>query len=355
MQSARPLARCVGLEDNQRPTMRRLLVLCALAALAIPAAATAAVVRVSAFYYPWYGTTALDGSYQHWSQDGHSPPDDIASAYYPASGLYSSSDRVVIAQQMDELKAAGIDEIAVSWWGRGSPEDGRLALVATAAHADGIAVAAHLEPYLGRTVAGTLDDVGYLRTYGIRTFYVYRPFDLPVADWSAAASALHAGGSLLFAQTGLVGAAAAARFDGIYTYDIVTFSGDKFARLCGQAHLRHLLCAPSVGPGYDARRADGDPRVKRRRGGRTYDSMWHAAIAAGSDRVTITSFNEWHEGTQIEPAADSSRHGRYRYVGYDGAYGLYGPAAPAAYLNRTRYWSDVFRSTSPAQLKTNAP
>ena len=32
--------------------------------------------------------------------------------------------------------------------------------------------------------------------------------------------------------------------------------------------------------------------------------MWKAAIRAGADRVTITSYNEWHEGTQIEPAHD---------------------------------------------------
>ena len=81
----------------------------------------------------------------------------------------------------------------------------------------------------------------------------------------------------------------------------------------------HLLCAPSVGPGYDARRGSGDLGSSRRRHGATYDAMWHAAIEAGADRVTITSYNEWHEGTQIEPAAPASRHGRYRYLGYDGA------------------------------------
>ena len=36
----------------------------------------------------------------------------------------------------------------------------------------------------------------------------------------------------MFAQTALVGAAAAAGFDGVYTYDIVVYSGDKFMRLC---------------------------------------------------------------------------------------------------------------------------
>jgi hypothetical protein len=77
------------------PTMRR-LILGILLALCLPASAQAGV-RVSAFYYPWYGTAALDGAYRHWSQLGHDPPNDIASSYYPAAGLYSSSDRLVMA------------------------------------------------------------------------------------------------------------------------------------------------------------------------------------------------------------------------------------------------------------------
>ncbi len=333
--------------------MRRLLSSLILALL-LPATAQAAV-RVSAFYYPWYGTSSRDGAYQHWSQRGHTPPNDIASAYYPLRGLYSSSDTLVIAQQMEEIRAAGIDEIAVSWWGQGSPEDLRLPAVIAAARADGIAVAVHLEPYAGRTVASTVADLVYLRRYGVRTFYVYRPLDMPIADWAAAKLALHADGSILFAQTALVGAAAAAGFDGVYTYDIVVYCGSKFARLCAEAHAVKLLCAPSVGPGYDARRGSGDPVVKSRRDGATYDSMWKMAIQAGADRVTITSYNEWHEGTQIEPASPSpKRRGEYRYLTYDGAWGLHGPAAANAYLTRTRYWSDVFRNTSPVQPNTKA-
>ena len=339
-------------DDRDLFAMRRLFI-GFLLVLFLPATAQAGV-RVSAFYYPWYGLASTDGVYEHWNQHGHTPPNDIASSYYPASGLYSSSDRLVIAQQMDEIKAAGIDEIAVSWWGRGSPEDARLPAVVSAARAKGIAVAVHLEPYAGRTVAGTVTDVAYLRTYGITTFYVYRPLDFPVADWAAEKGALHTGGVTLFAQTALVGAAAAAGFDGVYTYDIVTYGGDKFRRLCTEAHALHLLCAPSVGPGYDARRGSGDPQVKPRRNGATYDAMWRAAIASGADRVTITSFNEWHEGTQIEPAAPAQRRGGYRYLSYDGAWGLHGVAAEPAYLTRTRYWSDVFHRTLPVQEKTKA-
>ena len=48
------------------------------------------------------------------------------------------------------------------------------------------------------------------------------------------------------------------------------------------------------------------------------------------------------------------RRGEFRYLTYDGAWGLHGAAAEHSYLTRTHYWADVFRNTSPVQLKTRA-
>src|SRR5262245_296940 len=187
----------------------RTLLICALVALAFPAAGLAAP-AVSIFYYPWYGTPAFDGTYQHWSQAGHKPPDDIAASFYPARGVYSSSDPAVVASEMAEIKAAGVDQIVVSWWGRGSGEDARLPAVIAAARRDGLAVAAHIEPYNQRSVASVVSDIGFLRTLGIRTFYVFQPLDFPSEEWAAANASL--AGVQVYAQTALVGAAAKGHF-----------------------------------------------------------------------------------------------------------------------------------------------
>src|SRR5262245_21327218 len=255
----------------------RYLACCALLLSLCCAAPAAGGTVVSAFYYPWFSTGAHDGEFTHWAQRGHIPPDDIASNFYPAFGAYSSSSASVVELQLQDVVRAGIDELVVSWWGRGSAEDRRLPTIIGAATARGIAIAAHLEPYTGRTVASTSDDVAYLRTLGVDTFYLYRPFDLPAAYWAEANDKWRSEGLTVFAQTALVGAAVKGHFGGVYTYDILVYGGGLFSRLCRQARAKGLLCAPSVGPGYEADRATGDARMKPRRNGRTYDSMWTAA------------------------------------------------------------------------------
>jgi glycoprotein endo-alpha-1,2-mannosidase len=302
------------------------------------AAGGVAPVRTAVFYYPWYGTPEHDGAYVHWQQRGFRPPASIASAFYPARGPYSSGDPAVLRAHMAQIALAGVDQVVVSWWGRGSLEDARLPAVTAEAGARGLDIAAHVEPYGGRTPASVEEDVAYFRSLGINDVFVYGAQDAPPEEW-AALNARLGDDVRVFVQTAYAGYAAAGGFDGLYTYDVLVHHAGKLHRVCEQARRRSLLCAPSVGPGYDARRAVGDPRVKRRRDGATYDAMWGAAIAAGAELVTVTSFNEWHEGTQIEPARAHVGPRGGRYDGYDGAWGLRGRAAESAYLRRTAYWA----------------
>jgi len=314
-------------------------------ALAVAPVAAAAPASVGIFYYSWYGTPRIDGGYAHWNQGGHTPPRDIASRFYPAGGLYSSSDGKVIRRQMQDMAHAGVDTVIVSWWGWGSPEDLRLPRVMAAAGRAGLKVAIHIEPYGGRTAASVAADVEHLRTLGITDYYVYGAMDIPALDWAIVRPSLV--GVRLYAQTSLAGFALAGGFDGVYTYSVSSTTGVSFHLLCDQAHAAGLLCAPSVGPGFDASRATPDDYVRSRGRGATYDSLWRHVLNAGADAVTITSYNEWHEGTQIEPARMLQTA---EYESYDDAWGLHGRRAQSAYLDRTLYWARIYRAQRAAEL-----
>ncbi|MGH7698669.1 MAG: hypothetical protein ACRENV_08355, partial [Candidatus Dormibacteria bacterium] len=132
-------------------------------------------------------------------------------------------------------------------------------------------------------------------------------------------------------------------FDGVYTYDPYELTGSDFAGICGAARMRGLLCSPSVSPGFRSSRAEHTPNVKPRDHGATYDNSWAGALAANPDQVSITSFNEWHEGSQIEPAQAACIPG-YCYKTYQGAYGATGIPAQYAYLDRTLYWTRQYRA-----------
>lgn len=64
------------------------------------------------------------------------------------------------------------------------------------------------------------------------------------------------------------------------------------------------LWVATVMPGYnDLRIRPGVGFATDRAGGSYYQQAWNAAIASKPNWVVITSFNEWPEGTYIEPSA----------------------------------------------------
>ena len=312
--------------------------------------------EVGVFFYPWYGTPSQDGSWHHWNANGHTPPADVASNFYPARSAYSSSDPAVLNAQMADIAAARVDLVISSWWGQGSFEDSVLPKIMQAAHAHGLRVAAQIEPYVGRTASSVDGDVAFLRGLGITDVFVYLANTIGAGSWAAVTP--NWGGVRVLAESGNLtamttgGFAADARtagFDGVYTYDAVRYGRREMASTCGAVRQRLLVCAPSVAPGYVANRAKpNDTAFVSRAGGMRYDSQWDAAIAAGADMVTITSYNEWHEGTQIEPAVAYQFPDGATSDGYDGAYGRSGPDAVSAYIDRTAMWSQTFRNQRPA-------
>jgi len=311
--------------------------------------------EVSIFYYPWYATPEHDGHISHWEQNGHNPPEDIGANFFPSAGTYSSADTAVIDSHMQQIAAAGIDTVVVSWWGRGSYEDAVLSAVVAAAAPLNIKVAAHIEPYKGRSSATLRADHDYLYDRGIRDFYYYQVQSLSTEALRQATEI--AGDDRFFGEAANEGNvrngsfmqwAQDAHLDGIYTYDPRGFQPSEFSGICNNARTHGLLCMPSVGPGWDGTRATKIPGIVSRRDGQTYDNAWQSAIDSHADIVTVTSFNEWHEGTQIEPASPRCiPNSSYCYNDYEGAYGKTGSQASYAYLDRTLYWSSIAKGRPP--------
>jgi hypothetical protein len=318
-----------------------------------PAAVTPST-DVHIFYYPWYGSPQVNGSWRHWPQGGLTPPNGIASNFYPQLGAYDSGDSAVVAQHMTWLRQAGVGTLITSWWGQGSYEDQRVPLLLDQANAKGLKVGFHIEPYTNRTAASVVSDVNYiLSKYGSHpafyrdsrhgnrgAFYVFQ--SLYISDWSPIESVKSQ--AIVLTQTTDI--SKAAHFGGMYTYDGIAaaqlpdWSGvDRFCKANG------LVWSPSFGPGYiDDRAVPGNttPTVDRANGA-TYDKVWQHAITSGDGGsapawVSITSFNEWHEGSQIEPASATPPTDPVTYMTYNGAYGKTGTAAQSAYIDRTAYW-----------------
>lgn len=138
------------------------------------------------------------------------------------------------------------------------------------------------------------------------------------------------------------GAILAGGFDGVYTY----FATNGFSYGSSYQHwtsirsfcdAHGLIFVPSVGPGYvdTSIRPWNGPNTRNRLNGRYYETALSAALESRPEIVTVTSFNEWHEGTQIESAVPSSR-GHSSYLDYL-------PHKPGVYLEITRKWAQKFR------------
>jgi len=328
--------------------------------------------RVHAFYYPWWGTPETDGEYRHWNHEimgdvdrphRYRGGDDIGADFFPADGCYSSNDSVTVDRHMRQMSDAGVGVVTVSWWGRDTFEDRAVKGILNAAERYDLKVNFHLEPYAGRTVMSIRKDIAYLHeAYGrhaalyrdsgdrhLPLFYVYDSYKIDIAQWRRL---LGRKGNLTIRGTDLDARIIGlwveqadtlflerAGFDGAYTYfasDAFSYGSvpDNWRTMARWAEAHDMLFVPCVGPGYaDLRvRPWNRGNQRSRDGGAYFDRMFAAALEIDPDVIGLTSFNEWHEGTQIEPAQP------YRTDAF--TYQDYQPRDPEYYLERTRFWVD---------------
>jgi hypothetical protein len=80
-------------------------------------------------------------------------------------------------------------------------------------------------------------------------------------------------------------------------------------------------------PGYDDRKIRSPGKYLDRRYGETYKAFWNDALDSGAEHILITSWNELHEGTEIEPTRE---------------YGF-------LHLQITRNYSSILKHTVPSE------
>jgi hypothetical protein len=76
------------------------------------------------------------------------------------------------------------------------------------------------------------------------------------------------------------------------------------ARRRGYSFLGDRLTMGTVIPGYDDTMVRNGSRAIPRDGTGTYRDYWDIINGVDVDWVFITSWNEWHEGTEIEPSME---------------------------------------------------
>lgn len=312
--------------------------------------------RVHTFYYGWYGNPEYDGKYNNWNHPviphwrdttwnnaGNFPGgDDIGANFYPESGCYSSNDPAIISKHMEQIQEAGIGVVAISWWGKNSFTDKSVLQYLDIAQDYGLKITFHIEPVY-KTMAEFREQLEYLslkylnhpalfKHEGKPLYYIYDTGKVKYPEWN---KLLAADGTMSIRNTSLDaifighwererdgGFITLSGFDGFYTY----YASEGFMYGCTSSNWpvladfakeNNLLFIPCAGPGYiDTRIRPWNTRnTQNREAGKYYERMFMNAVRVNPDFIGITSFNEWHEGTQIEPAIPKSIPG-FTYENY---------------------------------------
>ncbi|HEX5417459.1 MAG TPA: endo-1,3-alpha-glucanase family glycosylhydrolase [Chloroflexota bacterium] len=256
---------------------------------------------VLAMYYAWY--------------DGNSWGPGRMSDYPPAP--YQSADRSTIERQVTQAQGAGIDGFELDWYGPNNPTDSNLATLLSVAQGHGFKATIDFDltsPFI-HNPGDTTNFLNYAKRYfanpawlklngkPVVVFYHTRAYS--VATWSAIRAQVDPGHSAVWIGEG-DDFSYLNVFDGIHPYSIA-WSGNPAGQLQSYASRARSypgkLWMATVMPGYDdTHLGRAGAFAVNRQGGAYYASVWQGAIASRPDLISITSWNEWPEGTQIEPS-----------------------------------------------------
>ncbi|MFC1756406.1 glycoside hydrolase family 99-like domain-containing protein [Patescibacteria group bacterium] len=293
--------------------------------------------KIGAFYYPWYDENK-------WKVGYNGNPD---------LGLYDSRDQDVISNHVQQLESANIDFILVSWWGPGSQTD--ITLKEHILQNQEIKYAIVFEPYNGafKTISETdfhidfsdeenkqalFDSMDYLAGTYFSDDRYQKINDKPIIYFWVAFNYLSFEDTFGELRKRLKSKGFDAymigdiqkteietddfrsymkHFDAVSSYNmfssikgansnLIERADYEYARWKKAANDSGADFIPVVFPGYDDRIVRRGNEVLDRSPER-FREMLKVAEKYKENMILITSFNEWHENTQIEADREEGR------------------------------------------------
>lgn len=328
-------------------------------------------ILVGAYYYPWYGPGAGGHGFHDTLRDHLVPKQG------PALGYYNNRDPNVIAAHINQSHRANIHFWAVSWWGPGTFEDNVFKnTILTNEYAGKLKYAIMYESVgrLGANYSNLLPDfqyfadnyfnnLNYLKIDGKPVIFIYltRVYFRDTEGYQALANLRAAFPNLYIVADDIFGtgysSAYANKWDAVTAYDVYGQTLQPYGSTPAALNrLENILSdaktaanrvnvglVPFAMPGFNDKAVreghDAAPRYfdvllgqeddAQSVEGNLFRAMLRDVVVPYVDPLAenmlmITSFNEWHEDTQIEPTAgtagttnqDDSGSGTYYTQGY---------------------------------------